>query len=73
MSLLRNYRVKYYDYCKVVRFYCMRLVCIAGYLIHFCFKIVNTKDDDDKVQMRRAVQSLYQIFFMVSFDGAYGD
>ena len=33
--LLRNYRVKYYDYCKVVQWYSMRLEFIAGY----CLKV----------------------------------
>ena len=32
---LHNYRVKYYDYCKVVQMYSMRLVCITGYWLNF--------------------------------------
>ena len=38
ISLLRNGRIKYYGfYCKVVQWYSMRCVCIAGYFLNFSF------------------------------------
>ena len=38
ISLLRDYRVKYYDYIvKVVQFNSMRLVRITGYFLNFSF------------------------------------
>ena len=38
-SLLRNYSViMLWLYCKVVQWYSMRSVCIAGYLINYSFK-----------------------------------
>ena len=37
-SLLPNYRVKYDYNCKVVQWYSMRLVCIAGYFLTCSFK-----------------------------------
>ena len=40
ISLLRNCSVKYYGlYCKVVQWYSMRWVCIAGYFLKFSFKV----------------------------------
>ena len=35
ISFLCNYRIKYYDYCKMVEWDIMQLLCIDGYFLHF--------------------------------------
>ena len=38
ISFLLNYRVIYYDYCKVVEWDVMEFVCIAGYVLNLSLK-----------------------------------